>query len=79
MNESESLMKCRKNALSVKTCGGLYTRTSVADICLLATWQTSRRRHELYLGIRRELRKSYESVKGKIQVGLTIRLNTDIL
>jgi len=29
---------------------GLYTKTSVAVICLLATRQASRRRHELYLG-----------------------------
>lgn len=31
MNENEPLMKCRENALSVKTIEGLYNRKSVAD------------------------------------------------
>lgn len=78
LNASEPLMKCRENALSVKTCGGLRTRRSVADICLLATWQTSQRRQESYLGIWREQRKSYESVKRKAQVQTNTRLNIDI-
>ena len=31
MNENEPLMKCRENALFVKTVGGLYHRKNVAD------------------------------------------------
>jgi len=31
MNENEPLMKCRENALPVKTYGGLYIGKSTAD------------------------------------------------
>ena len=40
---NEPLMKCRKNAESVKTCGGLYARRNVADA--LNYWLHDRR-HE---------------------------------
>ena len=80
MNASEPSMKCRENAPPVKNCGGLYTMPSVAVICLLATRQASRRRHELYLGFQREQRKSHINAKGTIQAGeRPARQNTDVL
>ena len=80
MNESEPLMKCRENEHPVKTAVCLLRRRSVADTCLLATWQASLRRHEFYSGLFMEQRKSYKNAKGKAQAGETpVRPNTDVL
>jgi hypothetical protein len=67
MNESEPSMRCRENEHSVRTTVLLLRRRNVAETCLLATWQTSYRRHEFYSGLVMEQGKSCRDGKGKVQ------------
>jgi group II intron reverse transcriptase/maturase len=73
-------MRCRENDILSKPSGLFCRGISAAETCLLAAWQASYRRHEVYSGLVMEQRKSYKNAKGKAQAGETlVRPNTDVL